>query len=99
MRFEVTILQGQKFERPKNRPVLIEAIVRILSAFANWAIVRVRSIWLVLALRTPCRPAILTSALYSPVRGGTHVLPQRRRPRRTRVCVDHPFVRSRITLR
>ena len=29
-----------------------------------------------------------TSALYSPVRGGTHVLPQRRRPRRTLACLD-----------
>src|SRR4029077_18547300 len=33
-----------------------------------------------------------TSALYSPVRGETHVLPRRRRPRTTPASVDHPFV-------
>src|SRR5882757_4317435 len=43
-----------------------------------------------------CPPAMRTPALYSPARGGTHVLPQRRRPRRTLACVAHPFVRSRL---
>src|SRR2546422_9052595 len=85
----------QIFVRILNSPFVIFDDFHFLVSL----IVRVRSIWSGLALRTPCRPAMQTSASYSPVRGGTYVLPQRRRPRRTLARADHPFVRFRIRLR